>query len=205
MPRPALTEEQRRNIRRRIREAASELYATTGLGEISARGIAKKAGVSVGTIYSHFNNLPELMQSLWREPVRRLIKDLQEVADTHSDPAARLHALLTTYAEFAAQQRAVYRGAFMFVRPDSHSRPEAVPVEEAAIPKIFIAAIRDGQARGVFRAGDPVQMAELLWAAMHGALALPDNLDRVAFSSPDLAPLMIDYLVESLAVQAHGT
>ena len=76
MPRPALTEEQRRESRRRIREAASALYATSGLGDISARAIAKEAGVSVGTIYSHFGSLAELMQSLWRQPARKLVQQL---------------------------------------------------------------------------------------------------------------------------------
>ena len=60
MPRPALTEEQRRETRRQIRQAASDMYAENGLSDISARAIAKRAGVSVGTIYSHFANLTDL-------------------------------------------------------------------------------------------------------------------------------------------------
>lgn len=200
MPRPALTEEQRRQIRRRIREAASELYATSGLAEISARSIAKKAGVSVGTIYSHFDNLPELMQSLWRQPVRQLVQDLETVAENTTDPLERIHKLLNTYAEFARNERAVYRGAFMFVRPESHAKPPAVPVEEAGIPKHLITAIREGQKLGKVRQGNPAALAELLWAGMHGALSLPDNLDRVAFSSAeDLDGNMVDLLTEWIA------
>ena len=75
MARPTLTKEQRAEIRSRIRKAATELYPESGLSDISARGIAKRAGVSVGTIYSYFDNLPELMQSLWIEPVRHLVKE----------------------------------------------------------------------------------------------------------------------------------
>ena len=39
MPRPALTEEQRRETRRKIRRAAAELYAENGLADISARAV----------------------------------------------------------------------------------------------------------------------------------------------------------------------
>lgn len=199
MPRPALTEEQRRETRRRIREAASELYADRGLAEISARAIAEKAGVSVGTLYSYFGNLAELMQSLWRQPVRRLLEDLHAVAERETDPCVRLRALLESYVNFAQRERAVYRGAFMFVRPEAHKKPPAVPVEEADIPKLLIAAIRDGQAAGEFREGDPVVLAELVWSGLHGALALPEGMDRVAFSAPaSLGPGMIDVFMEWL-------
>ena len=78
MPRPALTEEQRRATRRRIRRAASELYAEAGLSRISARAVAERAGVSVGTLYTHFDNLTDLMRSLWRAPVARLYEEMRD-------------------------------------------------------------------------------------------------------------------------------
>ena len=200
MPRPALTEEQRREIRRRIRRAASELYGTSGLGEISARAIAKKAGVSVGTIYSHFGNLAELMQSLWRQPVRQLVADLDEIAKDVEQPLTTLRALLNKYAEFAQTNNAVYRGAFMFVRPESHPKPEAIAIEEAAIPGALISVIKAGQDAGEIKAGDPIELAQLVWAGVHGAIALPDNLDRVAFSNPEvIVEQMIETLIESIS------
>lgn len=200
MPRPALNEAQRREIRQRIRDAAAQLYAADGLGSISARAIAEQAGVSVGTIYSHFKNLPELMQSLWREPVRRLVSDLENAAAAQQEPLARLRGLLELYAAFAIKHQAVYRGAFMFVRPEAHDKPHAVPVAEAGIGKVFVAAIRDGQEQGVVRPGDPVTLAELLWAGLHGAQSLPVNVDRVAFSPPQvLTPHMVDLLLEWVA------
>ena len=71
MARPTLTDEQRRATRQKIRKAASELHAELGIANISARGVAERAGVSVGTLYTHFGNLTTLMQSLWRQPARK--------------------------------------------------------------------------------------------------------------------------------------
>ena len=72
MARPTHTPEQKAAIRQQIRSAASALYAQDGL-KVTARRVAEEAGVSVGTIYSYFGSLSDLMQSLWREPLRRLV------------------------------------------------------------------------------------------------------------------------------------
>jgi AcrR family transcriptional regulator len=64
VPRPALTDKQRRETRLRNFTAAAELCAENGFRDISARTIADKAGVSVGTLYTNFDNLKDLMQSL---------------------------------------------------------------------------------------------------------------------------------------------
>ena len=201
MARPALTEEQRREIRRRIREAAAALYATEGLAEISARAIAKEAGVSVGTIYSHFANLAELMQSLWRQPVRQLVRDLAETAAGEGTALQRLRRLMQIYVDFAFTERAVYRGAFLFVRPDAHDKPETVPINQAGIAAPFIQVIREAQGEGSVRGGDAVALAQMVWAGLHGALALPQNVDRVAYQAPetmasDMADLLMAWLTE---------
>ncbi len=202
MARPTLTKEQRAEIRSRIRKAAAELYAKSGLSDISARGIAKRAGVSVGTIYSYFDNLPELMQSLWIEPVRHLVKELNGINEEMSDPEQRLRKLLTTYVNFARDNSAVYRGAFMFVRPETHNPLNVVPFTDAGIAKAFLTAVVDGQASGHFRDGDPERLTELLWAGVHGAIALPVNLDRIEFSgTDDLAERMIDQMMVFISTQ----
>ena len=46
----------------------------------SFKEVAQEAGVSVGTVYSHFGSLSELMQSLWRRPARKLVQRLAPTA-----------------------------------------------------------------------------------------------------------------------------
>lgn len=199
MPRPSLTEDQRRAARRNIQRAAAELYAESGLANISVRAIAKKAGVSVGTIYSYYENLTVLMQSLWQAPVRRLVTELSEIAETEKDPIARIQALLARYVEFALNERAVYRGAFLFVRPETHDQPTAIPLQEAGISAPLLEAVEEGQALGLIRPGNAESITQLLWAGVHGAVSLPINLDRIKFDSPeDLPETMINTLIESI-------
>ena len=201
MPRPALTDEQRREVRRKIRRAAAELYAKNGLAAISARMIAQEAGVSVGTLYSYFANLTELMQSLWKEPVIKLLDELETALTDVNEPIDKLRMLLESYAKFATEQRSVYRGAFLYVRPESHDQPKQVERDSDRLFCLFRNSLVEAQQKAQIRDGDPNTMTQTLLSGMHGAIALPLNLDRVAYDPPEVASQhMIDALLEWLKV-----
>ena len=101
MPRTQATPEQKEEARRVIRQAAADVYNSVGVGGVSVRAIAKKAGVSVGTIYTYFGNLQGLMESLWSGPVQGYIDRLNTIAEAHTDPVERIEALMRAYIEFA--------------------------------------------------------------------------------------------------------
>lgn len=195
MPRPALTDEQRRKTRQKIRQAAAALYADEGLRDISARSIAEKAGVSVGTLYSYFANLTELMQSLWKEPVSRLIRSMEAQLEEIDDPAEKLRVMLRGYIGFAVEQRNVYRGAFMYVRPASHEQPIPVSLDDDRFFSLFRRVVEEAQDAGVVRDGDVNVIAQVLWSGLHGALSLPQNIDRLALDPPEVA---VEPMLEAL-------
>lgn len=199
MARPAATDEQRDRQRARIRKAAADVYAKEGVLGVSVRAIAARAGVSTGTLYSYFANLQELMQSLWMEPVAEANRQLEAASRTHPDPIERIQALLTTYAEFARANPEVYRGAFLWLRPEPLARSEVLPLEDLPLYRLLCDALREGQRQGRVRRGEVGEMAQLLWAGLHGAFALPANIDRYEISPAEtLAPAMIRALVRSI-------
>lgn len=199
MPRPALTNEQKRAIRSDIRRAAARLYAKGGADGISARAVAQEAGVSVGTLYAYFEDLSGLMQSLWREPTRRLLTQMEQIAAEFDSPDARLHALLTAYVAFAREQSPVFRSAFLFVRPESKPPPKRIALAKDRFFQLFCTTISAGQDSGLFRDGDPNELAQIVFSAVHGSLALPVNLHRLALDTSDQIPVsMIDAMVEWL-------
>lgn len=195
MARPKASPEQRAEVRRSIQQAAVELYRAEGLGGVSARAVAKKAGVSVGTIYSYFGDLKGLGQSLWEPQIARLEDELRKVAAQHDDPVARIEALLRAYLSFGIEQAELYRNALMFVRPTSVEQPEKRPLSEFAFPSLLLAAIKQGQAEGTVISEDPEVLVQILWSGVHGALALPVNMDRLALAS---AALVLEQAIEGL-------
>ena len=178
MGRPAATPEQRRAQRSKIRRAAAELTAEDGIGAISVRAIAKRAGISTGAVYSHFTNLSELMQSLWQEPVARAGAELSERANAEPVAFERIRVVLEFYAAFALDRPDFLRGAMLYVRPGTAPLGEAAQAEDLHFYAALLAAIEAAQADGTVRNGDPVLLAQTTWATLHGALALPVNLER---------------------------
>jgi AcrR family transcriptional regulator len=199
MGRKPATVAQRQAARRHIQKAAAGVYAEQGAAAVSVRAIALRAEVSVGTIYAHFGSLQGLMQSLWMEPVETINAQLAELAAGIVDPVARLEALLKTYVEVAGTRPELFRGAFLFVRPDTLPKPPRDPLDEAPFAALLIQAVSEGQALGRIRPGDPGLLAQLAWSGVHGCLALPINFDRLAFAAPDpLAGRMIEIVVADL-------
>lgn len=196
MPRPAITPEKRLETRERIRVAAGRLVRQGNPENITIRSVAKEAGVSVGTIYKYFEDISDLGRSLWQEPVDALRTEMSGIAGKTKDPAARIHALLTAYADFAREEHRVFRGAFLYVRPDSRQKPDPTALDEEPFYHHLKAAIVEGQNSGVFIDGEARMLAQLLWAALHGALALPNNIERIAFDPPQkIADAMVDAIM----------
>ncbi|MEM7100145.1 MAG: TetR/AcrR family transcriptional regulator [Pseudomonadota bacterium] len=200
MPRPALTEQQRQQIRRKIRAAAAEIFAEVESGQITARALAERAGVSVGTVYAHFGNLNEVFQSLWRRPAGRLVVDLKEISTTREDPSVKLRRMLQSYVDFANSHASVFRNAFLYVRPEHQTPPPQVALQDDQFFQLFRGVVAAGQDEGLFRPGDPDTITQTVLSAVHGALALPINWHRLALDDSKTLPVqMIDAMLEWLA------
>ncbi len=183
MPRTQATPEQKAEVRRKIRQAAADVYNGEGPSGVSVRAIAKRAEVSVGTIYTYFGSLQGLMESLWSGPVARYSEHLKAVAKEIKDPAERLRALMRAYILFAFENHEIYRGVFLYVRPLNMVIKDKNPAEQAVFASLVIEAIQEGQAAKKIRDGDPNQMALMIWGGLHGCLALPHNFGRMEFGN----------------------
>lgn len=200
MPRPHATPQHRELVRNRIRNAAADIYRKEGLAAISARSIATRAEVSIGALYAHFGDLASLMQSLWMGRVEQQNAVFRQIAAEHADPLERLSALLREYLDFGLRNIELYRNAFLFVRPEIHEKPVPEAFSSYDFPSLLTAAIRDAQSAGQVVKGSPEHLAQVLWAGVHGGLALPMNFDRVAFApTPDVADAMVSMLLRGIS------
>lgn len=209
MPRPSKTPEQKAEMRKRIREAVSRVAQrfelapgdVQGYQNITVRDVIEEAGISIGTFYKYFDSRDDLAQSLWSEPVDELKAKMQADYDRAIQPTDKIRALLEHYVRFSVEHRRVFRAAFLFVRPEGHPQRATVDLKDEMFYQNLRAAFEAGQASGVFKKFDTHEMAQLFWAATHGSLALPENLDRYNFDDPQhLASNMIDTLIDMISV-----
>ena len=199
MARPAATEEQRQEQRDRIRRAAADVHRELGVSGLTVRAVAKRAEVSTGLIYRYFANMSDLMRSIWIGPVVEFGRQVDMITEKGEEPLTRIESLLTAYLDWAAANPEVLRGLLLFVRPGPIELPELQAPQDLALHRALQAAIVEGQAARTVRPGDPTELTQVLWAGVHGALALPINLDRYAMTpSSELGPAMIGALVSSL-------
>ena len=90
--------------RRRILDAARELYARQGLG-VTLNDVAHHAGVGVGTVYRRFRDKGQLLDELFEEQVGELVA-LMEDGLADPDPWRGFTRYVTRNLELQARDRA---------------------------------------------------------------------------------------------------
>ncbi len=159
--------------KRRLLDESIRLIDEQGLGGLSFREMARRAGVSHQAPYHHFTNREGILAAIAREGFERLNTRLSEVFESDRKASAQrtLRDLLRAYMTFAIGNRVYYRVMF---------RPELVnlkrfPEARAAATRAFqhvvnaVAACHRGMTRSNPR---QAEIANALWAAAHGVADL---------------------------------
>lgn len=93
---PTKRELHSRETRRRIIEAAEELFDTYGYDPVSVKDISEKAGVTTGAMYHHFKNKDDLIMAVF-ETHSNTFGKLTERFKESDDPLGDLEYFLCDY------------------------------------------------------------------------------------------------------------
>ena len=157
-------------LRRALLDAASRLLVTEGPQALTMRRVAAAVGCSTTVLYTAFGSKDGLADALFLEGFQRLRRRLEAVP-SGGDPLARLRALADAYRDSALESRSYY--GVMFQQAIPGYRPSAASLATAgASLEVLTDAVRACMDAGALRAGDPRAVAEVLWAAVHGAVSL---------------------------------
>jgi AcrR family transcriptional regulator len=157
-------------LRRALLDAASRLLVTEGPQALTMRRVAAAVGCSTTVLYTAFGSKDGLADALFLEGFQRLRRRLEAVP-SGGDPLARLRALADAYRDSALESRSYY--GVMFQQAIPGYRPSAASLATAgASLEVLTDAVRACMDAGVLHAGDPRAVAEVLWAAVHGAVSL---------------------------------
>jgi AcrR family transcriptional regulator len=198
-------EREREEVRRKILTAARELFESEGYERVTMRRIAEAIEYSPTTIYNHFEDKDDLVQALCQEDFARLFEILQD-QPAPANPVDAIRQLGLGYARFGISLPNHYR--FMFMTPAKFENPEGhvSPGEQAfGLLRSAVAAAIDG---GYFRPADVDTVAQVLWASMHGAVALLITLQPQLWPHvrphPDLVQQVIDASIRGFSAGAEG-
>ncbi|HZQ58237.1 MAG TPA: TetR/AcrR family transcriptional regulator [Acidimicrobiales bacterium] len=160
-------------LREEIIAAAERLLIERGSEDaVSIRAIADAVGVTPPSIYMHFADKDELFMAVCEARFDELARLSTDAATGATDPVDELRRRGLAYVRFGLDNPEQYRVLFL------GTNPNAVPVDEMAkwaCLADLIDAIRRGMDEGLIVAGDPLLVANGLWAAVHGLVALLIN------------------------------
>lgn len=160
--------------REAILAAATRIFLERGYGAASMDTIARAAGVSKQTIYSHFGGKPALFEAIILERCDRLLESLPAVADAGSDAEVALRAIATRLLELMLTPEFVAR--FRVVMAESSRFPELAEVYYRSGPERATARLADYLARlhrrGLLDVPDPHLAALQFFGMISGSLFL---------------------------------
>jgi AcrR family transcriptional regulator len=160
------------DLRNALIEAGLAVLREHGAAGLNLREVARRAGVSHAAPYRHFADKEALVAAIALEGFEKLARAIQRTDSQHAEGSAfeKLLAAGETYTRFAIDHADHFR--IMFTGERS---PETHPDLYAASKRGFlylISVVQAGQQAGAFRAGDPVDIAKMLWVTMHGIATL---------------------------------
>jgi len=189
---------EREEVRRKILDAARELFMAEGSERVTMRRIAEAIEYSPTAIYNHFEDKDALLNSLCEDEFGRLLALLGTGSRPRS-AVAWIRQLGLAYARFGLEYPNHYR--FMFMTPGAFGRDHrpSAPAQEAF--GLLRSAVKKAIEAGEFRKGDVDAVAQVLWSSLHGAVALLITFRREQFPG---APAKADLLERVLENGIRG-
>jgi AcrR family transcriptional regulator len=149
-----------------------KLIEERGVNGLTLREIGERAGVSRTAAYRHFSSKAELLNAISEAGFSEFANALESARQgALGNFPARLDAMGLAYSRFADEHRAYYKVMFG-VDCDPGERTGEKSKAGARAFGILEETIRQGQAAGEIRPGDPVFFAKVVWALSHGMALL---------------------------------
>lgn len=193
------------DLRRALLSAALEVVRDAGVGALSLREVARRAGVSSAAPYHHFAHREALLAALCHDGFARFGHEgALALAAAGPSPRARFLALGRSYIRFAREHPAYFR--LMFTERYATTPGDAVGAtpDDNGYTQL-VEAVRALQAVGEAPAGDPTPTVLAAWSMVHGlsTLALDDGNAPRALRGVAVEEVAITAFVDMLAAAAR--
>lgn len=143
--------------RDRLLEVASAAFARHGV-EASLEGIARDAGVGIGTLYRHFPSRDALMEAVYRHNLDQLLADAAELLET-KPPVEALDEWMQRFVAYVATKKGLAAHLKTVVAADSDLFTTTHDRLNAAVGRMVDAGVRSG---GIRPDADPEDLIRAL-------------------------------------------
>jgi AcrR family transcriptional regulator len=160
-------------MERELLAAAEAVLVRDGPGGLTVRAVAAEAGIAPMGVYNRLGGKDGLIDALLMRGFDRLKAAVDAATESSAEPSmhARLIACGLAYRRFALENPHFYAIMFEETMPDEHGNPEVKECGQGAFYAL-VRAVELAAAAGVIAAPDPLEAAQQIWSAVHGAVAL---------------------------------
>ncbi len=157
------------DVQRELVSAAEAVLVRDGPGGLTVRAVAAEAGIAPMGVYNRLGGKEGLVDALLIMGFDRLRAVVE--AGQEPDMLERLRACGLRYREFALANRHFYAIMFEDAIPHEHTSAEVAEHAAAAFGAL-VRNVEAAAAAGRIAAEDPREVAQQIWSAVHGAVAL---------------------------------
>ncbi|WP_199522425.1 TetR/AcrR family transcriptional regulator [Geodermatophilus marinus] len=162
-----------RDVGAALLDAAERVLVRDGLDAVTVRAVASEAGVAPMGVYNRFGSKDGLVAAVLVRGFDGLTAALTAVRS--ADPADRLVACGRAYRRFALGNPAHYAAMFGAAKPAAIEQLDdggELAEHAGAAFGVLVETVTMAMAAGVLGRADPVETAQVVWSAVHGAVSL---------------------------------
>lgn len=164
------------DVETELLDAAHRLLEREGVDALTVRGVAAEAGVAPMGLYHRFGGKDGLVNALFIDGNDALARAMHETPA--GDPITELRGGCEQYRRFALANFALYSVMFDAAVPGFQPTIEARRSCDRAFG-VLVDGVRRAQAAATMRSGDPIELAQRIWVACHGAVSI--ELHEIGF------------------------
>jgi AcrR family transcriptional regulator len=161
------------DVERELLAAAEAVLVRDGPGGLTVRAVAAEAGIAPMGVYNRLGGKDGLVDALLIKGFDRLRESLEAAMAAPDEPVVRSRFIACglAYRRFALANSHFYAIMFEDAIPHEFDNPE-VGEHAAACFGALVRAVELAAAARVLAAPDPLEVAQQVWSAVHGAVAL---------------------------------
>lgn len=188
------------DLKNALIKAGVEILAKEGIGKLSLRKVALKAGVSHTAPYSHFSDKQSLIAAISTEGFQKLSKSLDSVIKSHANnPKKQLIESAQAYVKFAFANKDIFKIMFSSALEKEKEYPAFVEVSQKTFHQV-VEIVEACQEAGIIKSGEADVLAVIIWGQVHGiiALAIEGQISHTVLEKKSLAEIVTQAIEQAI-------
>jgi AcrR family transcriptional regulator len=191
-------EKQSTEIRQeQIKQAVLDIIYTDGLKNLSTRNLAKRIGMSEGSIFRHFPSKQDIILSIINDVQKEFIGSLRTIANSNAEPEERLNRFLCQTVTYLTKNKGI---TMLLFSEASHNNDAALKNNLSQIfnnqKQLVSKIILDGIALGFWDEGIPVENVAMLYMGIPVSLNIELILSGGAFHIDNFCSKMMQLMLK---------